>query len=167
MVQSTGASVCAVRGLGSYFDWMQSFYSVDSSSVNTNTTVFHRFISISFTHKQRTYSVWMVSDNIACMNTRNYVGNLPKIRKNSYVKAHVTNHGPARVRIDDWMNNSWERSWRGKLTNYTQHEWINELMPERSCRETPITCISVKIIETWVDAESQLLIGRKSSNFIR
>jgi len=82
---------------------MQSFHSVDSSSVNTNATVFHRFISVSFTYKPWTYSVWVVDDNVVCINTHNYVQNLPKIRNNSYVKAHVTNHGPFRVRINDWM----------------------------------------------------------------
>ena len=80
---------------------MQSFYSVDSDSVNTKATVFHRFVSVSFTYKPRTYSVWVVDDNIACMNTHNYDKNLPKVRYNSYVKAHVTNHGPTRVKVND------------------------------------------------------------------
>jgi len=51
VVQSTGASVCVVLGHGSHIDWMQTFYFVDSSSDNTNTTVFHRFIPIIFTYE--------------------------------------------------------------------------------------------------------------------
>jgi len=103
---------------------MQSFYSVDSSPVNTNTTVFHRFIAVSFTYKPRTYRVWVVDDNVACINTHDYVKNLPEIRYNSYVKAHVTNHGPLGLnpndRIEEWPARTATGRSRGTtLANHT------------------------------------------------